>query len=66
MSFDDLLPREEPGKPLIHIPPGSVDKLMQRIADYRRAERRRRLLVKVLIALCLVAIVAGVYVLRSH
>ena len=42
MTCEEFLPREEPGRPLLHVPPGSIDILMGRIADYRRQQRRRR------------------------
>src|SRR5258708_7178970 len=60
MSYN-LLPTEEPGKPLMKVPPGFTDQLMQRIADRRRREKRRRRMTFALVATCLVASTAGIY-----
>jgi hypothetical protein len=53
MTYEDFLPQEEPGRPLYHVPAGSVDLLMRRIADYRRQQRRRRIAAIALAIICL-------------
>lgn len=62
----DLLPKDEPGKPLLEVPPGFTDALMQRIADHQRKERRRRRLAILLMAVLLAAAVAATYMLRPR
>ena len=51
----EFLPQEEPGKPLVTLPPGFTESVMQRIADYERRQRRRWTTAIALTALCLVA-----------
>ena len=48
----DLLPREEPGKPLIQPSPGFTDRLMERIDAYERQQRRRRTSATLLTVIC--------------
>jgi hypothetical protein len=50
----EFLPQEEPGKPLVTLPPGFTESVMQRIADYERRQRRRWATAIALTALCLV------------
>jgi hypothetical protein len=47
----EFLPEPEPGEPSL-LPPGFTDSVMQRIADYERAQRHRRMLVSFVIAVC--------------
>ena len=54
----EFLPEPEPGQPSV-LPPGFTETVMQRIADYERAQRRRRMLISFVIAVC----VAVVYLL---
>jgi hypothetical protein len=61
----DLLPKDEPGKPLLDTSPGFTDALMQRIADYERQQRRRRRLAILLTAVLLAAALAVIYMLRT-
>ncbi len=65
MTFE-LLPRDEPGNPLLDVPPGFTDALMQRIEDDQRRRRLRRRLAILLMAVCLGAAVAIIYMLRSR
>src|SRR5260221_294952 len=66
MTFE-LLPQDEPGNPLLDVPPGFTDALMQRIEDDQRRRRLRRRLAILLMAVCLVAAVAIIlYMLRSR
>ena len=51
----EFLPQEEPGKPLVTLPPGFTESVMERIADYERRQKRRWTTAIALTALCLVA-----------
>jgi hypothetical protein len=59
----EFLPRDEPGKPLMELSPGFTDRLMRRIDNYQRKEKRRRRIAILVSVVVLVAIVAGVYLL---
>jgi hypothetical protein len=56
---DELLPTDEPGNPLMDVPPGFTDALMDRIAKHRRRERLQNRLRMAVVVLGGAAIVAG-------
>lgn len=58
----ELLPRDEPGKPLMRVPPGFADRVLQRFKEQQRQQRRRRTAILVT-AVVLVAIMVGAYLL---
>src|SRR5258706_10085375 len=59
----EFLPQEEPGKPLVTLPPGFTESVMQRIADYERRQKRRWTSAVALTALC---VVAGAFALSAR
>jgi hypothetical protein len=66
-KFPDLLPREEPGRPLKHVSPDFNEKLMARInADRRRRRLRKRVAVALAAAagLALFYLAVGRFLLR--
>src|SRR5258706_14415595 len=63
MTYQELLPKDEPGKPLMDLSPGFTDRLMQRIEDHQRQQRLRRSAAFVLSIACLVG---GVYAFRGR
>lgn len=62
MTYDELMP-EEPGDEQREISPGFNDRLMQRIENYQRRQRRQRTAAVVLTMACLVS---GGYVLTTR